>query len=89
MDWVAPGWTWIDPEKEVNADIMAIRNGGKTLAQWCAERGYDWREQLEQMALEKKTAEELGLILSVHTPESVQAAESNHKEEGNNAEEQE
>lgn len=89
VDWVAPGWTWIDPEKEVNADIMAIRNGGKTLAQWCAERGYDWREQLEQMALEKKTAEELGLILSVHTPESVQAAESNHKEEGNNAEEQE
>ena len=76
--WVPPGWSWIDPEKEVNADIKAIQSGGKTLSQWCAERGYDWREQLAQMALEKKTAEALGLILPVHTPESVQAAESNH-----------
>ena len=81
VEWVAPGWSWIDPVKEVNADILAIQNGGKTLAQWCAERGYDWREQLEQMALEKKTAEELGLVLSVHTPISVQAAESNHVKE--------
>ena len=88
VEWVAPGWSWIDPVKEVNADILAIQNGGKTLAQWCAERGYDWREQLEQMALEKKTAEDMGLILSVHTPISVQAAESNHvKEDENESEE--
>ena len=88
VEWVAPGWSWIDPVKEVNADILAIQNGGKTLAQWCAERGYDWREQLEQMALEKKTAEDMGLILSVHTPTSVQAAESNHvKEDENESEE--
>lgn len=78
VEWVTPGWSWIDPQKEVNADILAIQNGGKTLSQWCAERGYDWREQLEQMALEKKTAEDLGLTLSIHTPISVQAALSNH-----------
>ena len=78
VEWVTPGWSWIDPLKEVTADISAIQNGGKTLAQWCAERGYDWREQLEQMALEKETAEALGLKLSVHTPITVQAAESNH-----------
>lgn len=77
-DWIRPGQAWIDPASEVKADISAIQNGGKTLAQWCAERGYDWREQLQQMALEKETAEKLGLILPIHTPESVQAAESNH-----------
>ena len=77
-EWVAPGWAWIDPSKEVNADIIALQNGGKTMAQWCAERGYDWREQLEQMALEKNTAEALGLKLSIHTPITVQAAQSNH-----------
>lgn len=83
VDWIRPGTSWIDPQKEVTADISAIQNGGKTLAQWCAERGYDWREQLQQMALEKETAEKLGLILPIHTPESVQAAESNHvKDEG-------
>lgn len=85
VDWMAPGWSWIDPEKEVKADLLAIQNGGKTMAQWCAERGYDWREQLEQLALEKATAEEMGLTLSIHTPESVQAAQSNHVgEESNN-----
>lgn len=102
VEWVTPGWSWIDPQKEVNADISAIQNGGKTLSQWCAERGYDWREQLEQMALEKETAESLGLKLAVHTPISVQAAMSNHvddsgqegdkktdEEEDNETEEQE
>lgn len=84
VEWVAPGWSWIDPQREVAADISAIQNGGKTMAQWCAERGYDWREQLEQMALEKKTAEALGLKLSVHTPISVQAALSNHTDANGN-----
>lgn len=81
VEWMFPGWSWIDPMKEVNADIMAIQNGCKTLAQWCAERGYDWREQLQQMALEKATAEEMGLVLPVHTPVSVQAALSNHEDD--------
>lgn len=96
VEWVTPGWSWIDPQKEVQADIAAIQNGGKTLAQWCAERGYDWREQLEQMALEKKTAEAMGLKLSVHTPITVQAAQSNHvdgaedkKEDADDSEKQE
>ncbi|MBR2214571.1 MAG: phage portal protein [Selenomonadaceae bacterium] len=80
VEWITPGWSWIDPQKEVQADIAAIQNGGKTLSQWCAERGYDWREQLEQMALEKATAESMGLVLSVHTPVNVQAAMSNHTE---------
>ena len=38
------------------------------------------------MAKEKEFAESLGLTLSIHTPESVQAAESNHKEEKNDNE---
>lgn len=85
-EWVTPGWSWIDPEKEVKADLLALKNSGKTLAQWCAERGYDWKEQLSQMAKEKEFAESIGLTLSIHTPESVQAAESNHKEEKNDNE---
>lgn len=98
-EWVTPGWAWIDPSKEVQADINALQNAGKTLSQWCAERGYDWREQLEQMALEKQTAESMGLKLAIHTPITVQAAQSNHvdnendddggKENDNEAEEQE
>ena len=84
-EWITPGWSWIDPEKEVKADLLALKNSGKTLAQWCAERGYDWKEQLTQMSKEKEFAEKIGLTLSIHTPESVQAAESNHKEGDNSA----
>ena len=77
-DWIAPGWSWIDPQKEAAADILALQNGGMTMAQWCAGRGYDWREQLAQMALEKEEAEKMGLMLPIHTPINVQAAKSNH-----------
>lgn len=59
------------------------------MSQWCAERGYDWREQLEQMALEKKTAEEMGLTLSIHTPINVQAALSNHVDSDNDESQEE
>ncbi|MBU2701679.1 lambda family phage portal protein [Sporomusaceae bacterium BoRhaA] len=78
-DWITPGWEWIDPQKEANADVTLMKNGGMTLAQWCAGRGYDWETQLKEMAKEKKYAESLGLDLTIHKPESVQAAEMNHK----------
>ncbi len=79
-DWIAPGWDWIDPQKEASADIMKLKNAGMTLSDWCASRGKDWRTQLKQMAVEKAEAESLGLKLSIHTPETVQAAEANHSE---------
>lgn len=58
-----------------------MKSGTLTQGQQCAGHGYDWRDQLDQMAKEKEYAENLGLTLPIHTPESVQAAESNHKED--------
>lgn len=84
-EWIAPGWQSIDPEKEMQADFLAMKSGTLTLSQQCAEHGYDWRDQLDQMAKEKDYAEKLDLTLPIHKPESVQAAESNFmKEEENN-----
>lgn len=80
-EWIAPGWQSIDPEKEMQADVLAMKSGTLTLGQQCAGHGYDWRDQLDQMAKEKEYAENLGLTLPIHTPEAVQAAESNHKED--------
>ena len=77
-DWIAPGWQSIDPHAEIQADVISMQNGTLTLAQQCAAHGYDWQEQLSQIAREKEFAERLGLTLNIHTPESVQAAESNH-----------
>lgn len=82
VEWICPGWQSIDPEKEINADVQSLQNGTLTLSQQCSEHGFDWRDQLDQMAKEKEYAESLGLKLSIHTPVTVQAAQSNHNEKG-------
>lgn len=62
--WIAPGWSWIDPQKEVSANAKAIKTGQDTLSRICAERGDDWRDVLKQRAAEIKLAQELGINLS-------------------------
>ncbi len=63
-EWIAPGWSWIDPVKEVNANKTALETGQDTLARICAERGLDWKEVMMQKAKEQKFAQELGLNLT-------------------------
>ena len=49
------GWTqepkpWIDPQKESNANKIALQTGQKTFKQISAENGRDWRDQIDDMA---------------------------------------
>jgi lambda family phage portal protein len=60
--WVGPGWTWVDPEKEVNATVTAMANHLTTAADECAARGLDWEELYEQRSRELKKAKEEGLV---------------------------
>lgn len=62
--WIAPGWSWIDPLKEVSANAKALETGQDTLSRICAERGEDWRDVLKQRAAETKLAQELGINLT-------------------------
>lgn len=62
--WISPGWSWIDPLKEVKANSEAIATGQDTLARICAERGEDWRDVLTQRAAEQKLAKELGINIT-------------------------
>lgn len=50
--WVPPGWTWIDPLKEIQADMMAVDAGFKSLSDVAMSQGRDWLEILEQRGLE-------------------------------------
>lgn len=59
--WIAPGWTWIDPLKDVKASREELAAGLNTLQEICAERGLDWQEVMEQRAREQNYMEELGL----------------------------
>ena len=46
--WIPPGWPWVDPEKEVTADLAAIAGGLQTQTESLAARGRDFDETLAQ-----------------------------------------
>lgn len=59
--WIGPGKGWVDPVKEAQAALLRIDAGVSTLEDECAEQGKDWREVLEQLAVERAERERLGL----------------------------
>ncbi len=61
--WLARGWTWVDPLKEVKAYREMEAAGYMTKAQICAQLGGDLDENLQQIARERKTAADLGVQL--------------------------
>lgn len=57
---VPPGWQWVDPLKEVNADVRAIEAGLKSRAEVVAARGRDIDELDEEMARDQGQANQGG-----------------------------
>ncbi|MDF2631426.1 MAG: phage portal protein lambda family [Caproiciproducens sp.] len=64
-NWIAPGWAWIDPLKDVKATREEIDAGLATVADKCAERGDDWRDVYMQLKREQDYAKELGLNINI------------------------
>ena len=60
---ITSGWDWIDPLKEANANQVALKTGQSTLSEITANKGGDWRENIEQRAKELSYAEKLGVNL--------------------------
>lgn len=59
--WQVRGWQWIDPLKDVKANIEAIQFGLKTRSMIAAEQGYDIEDIFEQLIHEKELMKKLGL----------------------------
>ena len=59
--WVAPAQGYVDPTKEVKANLEAISGHLTTYSDVIAEQGKDWEEVFEQEAREAELREELGL----------------------------
>ena len=49
-EWIQEPKPWIDPKKESEANMTAIKTGQKTYKQIAAENGRDWRSQIDDMA---------------------------------------
>ena len=63
VEWHTPKWAWVDPEKDVKAEILAIRAGLKSRSMSINETGMDEEEVDRQIAKDNERADELGLVL--------------------------
>lgn len=62
--WIGPARGYIDPTKEIAANIAAIEAGLMTRSEAIAERGGDFDEVSEQLANEQARLKELGVTLA-------------------------
>lgn len=63
VEWHTPKWAWVDPEKDVKAEILAIRAGLKSRSMSINETGMDEEEVDRQIARDNERADQLELVL--------------------------
>jgi len=61
--WRPRGWHWVDPQKEITANVEAVKNGFKSLGDVVGEQGHDIDEVFDRLAREKELAKQYGLHL--------------------------
>ena len=69
VKWIAPGWDWVDPEKDAKAEEIAIRAGFKSRREVVAGRGEDIEALDAEIAGDNARAEKLGLTFNVNANE--------------------
>lgn len=65
--WLPPGWQWVDPQSDVEADIAAMSAGIKSRREIVAARGLDIEALDAEIAADRKRAAALGLDFSAAT----------------------
>ena len=60
-EWLPPKFDYVDPMKDVQAEIMAIGAGLKSRSQAISERGYDAEQVDAEIAADRERANGLGL----------------------------
>lgn len=60
--WIARGWQWVDPAKEISAYKTAVRSGFMTLTDAVAQNGGDFEELAQARSRELELCDELELI---------------------------
>lgn len=82
--WQPRGWQWVDPQADVEANVLAVGNLQKTHTEVAAERGRDFEEILEERENEEKMIQEHGLKIATENGDSKPPKkEKNPNEAGN------
>lgn len=64
VKWLPPAFEWVDPVKDVRAEIEAINAGLKSRSQAIAERGYDAEQLDAEIAADREREQSLGLAFT-------------------------
>ncbi len=63
VKWIPQGWSWVDPEKEFKALVLAIRAGLMSRSEAIATNGRDAEDVDREIAADNQRADTLGLVL--------------------------
>lgn len=66
--WKGRGWTWVDPLKDVQADILAIQHGLESRTDILDEQGRDIRIVFEHLKEETDMADQMGVDINPVAP---------------------
>jgi lambda family phage portal protein len=61
VKWIPPGFAWVDPLKDIRAQMMAVRAGFKSRSEVVSEQGYDAEAIDREIAADNQRADALGL----------------------------
>lgn len=62
VKWIPQGWQWVDPQKEFNAMVTAIRAGLLSRSEAISSFGYDAEDIDREIAADNARADALGLV---------------------------
>lgn len=63
VKWIPQGWQWVDPKKEFDAMLTAIRAGLVSRSEAISAFGYDAEDIDREIAADNARADRLGLVL--------------------------
>ncbi|WP_247361065.1 phage portal protein [Bradyrhizobium sp. 4] len=63
VTWIPPSWQWIDPLKDLQAEVLAIDNGLKPRSLSVEEAGRDPDENDRRIAADQRREKRLGIVL--------------------------
>lgn len=81
-EWIQEPKPWIDPKKESEANMIAIKTGQKTFKQISAENGRDWQDQIDDMADVIEYGKEKGVDMSAVLYGDVITTEETEEDSG-------
>lgn len=74
-EWLPPKFDYVDPKKDVEAEILAINAGLKSRTQAISERGYDAEQVDAEIAADKARTNALGLSFAQTPPKEKEEAD--------------